>query len=89
MKKNVIVNLHKFDELSQELQQKAIEEYREFLLSKLSVESVQEQYSCVGDDTPEFVFDMEYNDILYNDDRIINKIVENKYLFFKNGNICK
>ncbi len=84
MQAEIKINLYEVDELQERAKQKALENIREF---ELSILSVSDFIGC-GDpelDTPESMYEEDYNDILLNDERVLEDIRANEYLFFDDG----
>ena len=88
MKQAIItLNLYTLDELNEAARARAIEDHRHWLLNNMTVEDFE---GC-GDpelDTPESMYNEEYNYILTEDEGVIESIEINEYLFFENGEMA-
>ena len=82
------MNLYEFEELDERAQNKAIWDHRYFLLQTITVDD----FIGCGDpeygDTPESMFDEEYDMILTDDEYVAESIIMNDYLFFSSGEIA-
>ena len=81
---NLNFPIYSFDELSEKAKEHAIQEHRETILSEMSVSDFE---GC-GDpelDTPESMYEDEYNYILFEDEGVIDSIRANEYWFFQSG----
>ena len=79
--------LYSVDELEGCAKAQAIKEMREFELSIMS----PADYEGCGDpelDTPESMYEEDYNDILFNDERVMDDIRANDYMYFANGHLA-
>ena len=81
----VAYNLCEFEELSEKAKQRAIMDHRDMLLRTMTVDD----FIGAGDpeygDTPESMYDEEYDLVLTDDDYVAESIIINNYLFFETG----
>lgn len=79
--KQVTTNLYKFAKLTGGARERAIEDYRDFLLRTYDSRNLEK--SGWSEDE----IDADYDDLSENDERVIESIDANEHLFFRDGTL--